>query len=498
MTIDYDVVIIGGSLAGRNAALAATNLHATVALVEPKVNLGFIYHYALGEIGKLAQRVDAAANFGIHSYGDTAQDYLNGRIPTTLFSEKCQTSVEWQEAMLYAGGVVSNLQEQNSLAILAAKGVDVIIGSGEFVLSPHLAFAVNKRQLRARTYLLASGSRPAIPEIEGLQSTGFFTLSNIWQALSEFPTLPKNWVIIGGVPQSIEIAQTLVRLGCSVTLVVKHAYILPNLDPEITQLLQGQLEVDGVRLLTQTTVTQVRLIDNQKWVQAGDKAIETDEILVAIAQQPNIESLNLAAVGVKWHQHRLLVNDKLQTTNRRIYACGDVIGGYEFVNIANYEAKIALNNALFFPVNKVNYQCVPWGLISYPMLAQVGLTEKQAKRQYIQDEVLVLRQYFKTVTAAQISEETTGICKLIVHRNGEILGASLLGAEAGELINLIALAISEKIKINQLANLSFVYPGYSEIIEQTAREWERQKLNSNIALQDFLEGFFHFRRNWNL
>jgi pyruvate/2-oxoglutarate dehydrogenase complex dihydrolipoamide dehydrogenase (E3) component len=132
------------------------------------------------------------------------------------------------------------------------------------------------------------------------------------------------------------------------------------------------------------------------------------------------------------------------------------------------------------------------------MLAQVGLTENQAKRRYIPDEVLVLRQYFKTVTAAQISEETTGICKLIVLRNGEILGASLLGAEAGELINMIALAISQKIKINQLANLSVVYPGFSEIIEQTAREWERQRLNSNVALQDFLEGFFDFRRNWNI
>jgi pyruvate/2-oxoglutarate dehydrogenase complex dihydrolipoamide dehydrogenase (E3) component len=500
MTIDYDVVIIGGSLAGRNAALAATHLHATVALVEPKVNYGLIYHHALGEIAKLAQRLNGAANFGIHSYSaDTAQDnYLKGRTPTTVFSEKSQISVEWQEAMLYARGVVSNLQEQNSLAILAAQGVDVILGSGEFVVSPHLAFAVNKRHLRARTYLLASGSRPAIPEIEGLENIGFFTLSNIWQALCESPILPKNWVIIGGVPQSIEVAQILARLGCSVTLVINHPYILPNLEPEITQLLQAQLEVDGVRLLTQTTVTQVRRIDNQKWIQAGDKAIETDEILVAIAQQPNIESLNLAAVGVKWHQHRLMVNDKLQTTNRRIYACGDVLGGYELANIANSEAKIALNNALFFPVNKVNYQCIPWGLFSSPMLAQVGLTEKQAKRRYIQDEVLVLRQYFKTLTAAQISEETTGICKLIVLRNGEILGASLLGAEAGELINLIALAISQKIKINQLANLSVVYPGFSEIIEQTAREWERQRLNSNIALQDFLEGFFDFRRNWNI
>ncbi len=500
MTIDYDVVIIGGSLAGRYAALAATHLHATVALVEPKVNYGFIHHHALSEIGNLAQRLGDAAGFGIHLLSaDTASDtYLNRKV----FSEKSQISVEWQEAMLYAHSVVSNFQEQDSLAILAAQGIDVIIGNGEFVPAPHLAFAVNNRQLRARTYLLASGSRPAIPEIEGLQATGFFTLSDIWQTLytrdNPAPTLPKNWVIIGGVPQSIEVAQTLARLGCSVTLVVKHPYILPNLDPEITQLLQAQLEVDGVRLLTQTTVTQVRRIDDKKWIQAGDKAIETDEILVAIAQQPNIESLNLAAVGVKWHQHRLLVNDKLQTTNRRIYACGDVIGGYDFANIANYEAKIALKNALFFSVNKVNYQCIPWALFSHPMLAQVGLTEKQAKRRYSQDEVLVLRQYFKTVTAAQLRDETTGICKIIVLRNGEILGASLLGAEAGELVNLIALAISQKIKVNAIANLSFIYPSFSEILEQTAREWNQQRLNSNIALQDFLEGFFHFRRNWNV
>jgi pyruvate/2-oxoglutarate dehydrogenase complex dihydrolipoamide dehydrogenase (E3) component len=483
MTIDYDVVIIGGTLAAYYAALAATQLRATVALVEPQVDYGFTYHHALTEIGKLAQKLNDVAGFGIHATHTDA-------------SEKCHISIAWTEAMLSAQCLASNLKERHSPAILAAQGVDVIVGSGQFQSSPQLAFAVNNRLLRARTYLLASGSRPEIPEIEGLQATGYLTLANIWQSL-DGATLPKNWVIIGGIPQSIEIAQTLARFGCSVTLVVKHPYILPHLDPEIAILLQAQLEIEGVRVFTQKPVTQVRLIEDKKWIQAGDKAIETDEILVATGQQPNLESLNLATVGVKWHRRSLVVNDKLQTTNHRIYACGDVIGGYEFANIANYEAKIALNNALFFPRLRVNYRSIPWSIFSVPMLAQVGLTETQAKHQFSRDEVLVLRQYFKTVATAQLRDETTGMCKLIVLRNGEILGASILGAEAGELINLIALAMSQKIKVNHLANLSPVYPSFSEILQQTAREWSKQRLNNNVTLQEFLEGFFHFRRNWN-
>ena len=484
MTIDYDLVIIGGTLAGRYAALVATQLKATVALVESEVNYGFSQHQALSEIGKIVHSMNDVASLGIHpTRADTA--------------DKCQASVTWKAAHLYTQGIVSNIQEQNSLANLAALGVDVILGSGQFQSSPHLAFAVNQRLLRGRTYLLASGSVPTVPEIEGLPTIDYLTLSNIWRSLKQ-PTLPQNWVIIGGVPQSIEVAQTLARFGCNVTLAVKSASILPHADPEISHLLQAQLEVDGVRVLTEKPVTQVKLIDGQKWVQAGDKAIETDEILVATGQQPNIEFLNLAAVGVKWRQRRLVVNDKLQTTNHRIYACGDVIGGYDFSNVANYEARIAVKNALFFPRLAVNYRCIPWGLNSHPRLAEVGLTEAQAKRQFRPDQVLVLRQYYKSVTAAQLRDETTGICKLIMLRNGEILGSSILGAEAGELINLIALAMSQKIPVKQLANLAAVYPSFSEIIENTAREWGQQKLNSNSALQDFLEGFFHFRRNWNL
>lgn len=489
MTIDYDVVIIGGSLAGRYAALTATQLKAKVALVEPQVNHSLIIHQAIREVTNFAQKFRDLAGFGINAIHSET-------------SEKCQISVAWAEALLSAQGVVANVQEQISVANLAAQGVDVIVESGHFQASPRLAFAVNQRLLRGRTYLLASGSVSAIPNIEGLQATGYLTPVNIWHYLykqiSHTSKLPQNWVIIGGSPQSIEISQTLAKLSCNVTLVVKSPYLLPHLDPEIAQLLQAQLEVDGVRVITGKLVTQVMRIEDKKWIQAGEKAIEVDEILVAIAQQPNLESLNLAEVGVKWHQHRLLVNDKLQTTNRQIYACGDIIGGYDFPNVANYEVRIALNNALFFPRLQVDYRPIPWAILSSPTLAQVGLTENQAKRQYNKQEVLVVRHYYKSIAASQLRNEITGICKLVVRRNGEILGATIFGTQAEDLINLIALAISQNIHIKHLANLATVYPSFSEIIEQTAREFRQQRFNTNTAWQDWLEGLFYLRRNWNL
>jgi pyruvate/2-oxoglutarate dehydrogenase complex dihydrolipoamide dehydrogenase (E3) component len=266
VTIDYDVVVIGGSLAGRYAALTASQLRAKVALVEPTTkgaltNLNapyeFICHHALNYISNLAKKLGDATLFGLHtSCADN--------------SEKCQISAHAPQAMLYAHGVVSNLQEQHSPAVLAAQGVDVILGNGQFESSPHLSFTVDQRTLRARSYLLATGSRPAIPEIEGLQRTGFLTIPQIWQFLSS-STPPLQWVIIGGVPQSIELAQTLARFGYDVTLVVKHANILPDVDSEIAQMLCSQLEAEGVRVFTKTPVTQVRQIEDKKWLQVGDR-----------------------------------------------------------------------------------------------------------------------------------------------------------------------------------------------------------------------------------
>lgn len=506
MKIDYDIVIIGGSITGYQAALTATQLQAKVALVQPQVHYELNYHYPLSELSKISQQCVDMATLGIitESKNIKSDFHLNKPISNTGVSEKSQISIlqptcsySYQQAMLYHQSIAAHINQINSLANLSAQGVDVIIGNGKFQTSPKLSFAINDRILSARTYLLACGSHPKIPDIEGLNTIGYLTLANIWQYL-ETPNPPKNWVIIGGLPQSIEIAQTLANWGCNINLILNHSSVFSYLEPEIRQLLIAQLEADGVRIFNQTRVTQIRKIEDKKWVQAGDQAIETDEILIATGQQPNIENLNLAAAGVKWHPRRLVVNKKLQTTNHRIYACGDILGGYDIANIANYEAKIAVKNALFFPRLEVNYRCIPWIISSQPMVAQIGLTELQAKRRYGKNKVLVFKNYFKTLTAAQIKNEITGICKLIVLENGQILGCSIFGAEAEELINLVALAMSKNLKIENLENLAVVYPSFSEILQQTAREWNKQKLNKNHILQEFLQSFLHFRRDWNL
>ncbi|MEL7242711.1 MAG: NAD(P)/FAD-dependent oxidoreductase [Cyanobacteria bacterium J06573_2] len=477
MSVDYDIVIIGGSLAGRDAALKAVRQRAKVALVEPLFRHDLVELQAIGEICKVVGKFNNLAEFGFFNQAD---------------EEQFQICLE--KTLLWGSAVATNVNENLSPAFLAGQGVDVILGSGSFQAEPDLSFVVNNRKLLARNFLLATGSVPVIPDIEGLQKTGFLTLSDIYQVLGSSAP-PKSWVILGGTPQSVEIAQSLARLGLMVTFIVNSPHVISSpVDPEIFQLLQAQLEVEGVRVFTQAVVTQVRLIEDKKWLQVRDIAIETDEILVAVAERPFIESLNLAAVGVKYNSRGLSVNKKLQTTNHRIYACGDVIGGYNLPNIANYEAKIAVKNALFFSKNKINYQFIPWGISTQPTFAQVGLTERQARNRYDKNDILVLRQYFKNLASAQLTDETTGICKIIVRRNGEILGASLLGAESQELINIIALAISERIKINKLANLSPVYSSFSEIIEQTAWEWNKQKFE-NTRLQDFWDSVFYFLRN---
>ncbi len=435
MSVDYDLVIVGGSAAGRYAALTAVQQLARVALVERESGL---------------------------------DDY-------TIHSPSRELSPD----------VFANIAEQSNPAVLTAQGVDFIVGSGQFQALPQLAFTVEDRQLRAPKYLIASGSLPAIPEIPGLQAAGYWTLAN-WQ---RSPSSPANWVILGGIPQSVQIAQTLARLGNKVTFIVAQAQILPGFDTGITQLLQAQLEADGVRVFTQTTVTQVQQIQGKKWVHAG-MAIEAEEILVATGLQPNLD-LNLAAVGVRY-SNRLLVNKKLQTTNHRIYACGDVIGGYDFPNLADYEARIALNNALFSQ-SQVNYKSVPLCVFTEPPLAQVGWTEAQAKRHYPPEDVVVLQQYFKTLAAAQLGDAMTGICKLVVLSNGEIIGGCIFGAVAGELINLIALAIAEKISVKALANLAPIYPSFSEILSQTAQQWE-EKLSTNHTFHDSRASYFHRRR----
>ena len=428
---DYDLVIIGGSLAGRYAAIKAVQ-NKKVALIEPDETTLFnlLFPYALSQLRQVKQQFFIPPNY--------------------------QISLSWAEARQWIKNVIANIEGKHSLTVLAALGVDVIVGNAEFS-SQELLIKVNSRILSAHSYLIATGTIPKA----GLETHNYFTPANIGQQL-DVTKAGKNLVVIGGNPDSITWTQVLNRLGFNVTLIVKSSQILSSLDADTSYLVQAILEADGVRVLTDTSVSQVKEIEGKKWIQAGNEAIETDEILTCVGYEPNIKNLQLETVNVKWHRRGINVNSWLQTTNPQIYACGDVIGGYSGANISNYEARIAVNNALSLPKLKVNYQSIPWGTYTNPQIVQVGFTENQATQIY-EKYVVVLPHYFKDVAAAQLKEETTGIFKIVMRRNGEILGATIISSQAGELINIMALAIAQKLKIEAISHLFPLYPSFAEI-----------------------------------
>jgi len=485
--LDYDVVIIGGTITGIYAAITATKLQGRVALIEPPateintVNFpifgntqGFHHNKIISQIANYVEQISHKQQFGIYQGNDNSDEI----------------SLNFQEAKKYADYVVYNQLAKYEPAVLATLGIDVILGEGKFVDRPQLAFVVKGRHLRSRKYLLATPSQPIIPAIPGLTSTGFITPQKI-QQLSK---LPETLAVIGGDPSGIEIAQSFSRLGTKVTIVVKNYHILGKEDSEAAFLVQAQLEAEGIRILTQTEVSQVRKIDNKKWILVGNEAIEIDEIFLAAGNKPNLENLNLEAVGVKFNSHKLLLNQKLQTSNYRIYGCGDLIGGYSFPHIANYEATIAIKNIIYLPIFSVNYSGIPWAIFSEPQLARVGLTEQQARQRY-GENVLVFRENFKNIDRAQILSQTTGFCKIVGHRNGKILGVSIVGNQASEIIHIMALAIRQGIKIEAIAELPHIWPTISEINAQTATAWLRQKQKQNQILKDWLENLFHWRRS---
>ncbi|MBE9187383.1 NAD(P)/FAD-dependent oxidoreductase [Microcoleus sp. LEGE 07076] len=489
--LEYDLVIIGGTAAGRYAALTATNFPARVALVEPltkspdlptggkvSIDQGLRYSQTLSEAARFTRQI-GHQQFGVRP------DVADSSAPIKL---------RFDGVFNWAEGVVSNLEEIDDLGVLAARGVDIIFGSGEFVAKPQLAFVAGDRSLRSRCYLLACPTLPTIPNIEGLLSAGFFTSETVAQ-LAKLPQLPHSLVVVGADPSGVEVAQTFARLGVAVTLVVKSSRILAKEDREAAGLVQAAMEAVGVRILTATEVTQARVIDGKKWIQAGRAAIEAEEIFLAAGRGHNFASLNLEAAGIKFNNQRLILNEKLQTTNSRIYAIGDVAGGYPFPHIANCEAAVAVKNALFLPLFQIDYRGVPWAIFSDPQLARVGLTEAQARRRF-GDDLIVCREYFKNIERAQMCGETTGFCKIVGRRNGEILGASIVGPQAVELIHAIALAVRHGMKVEAIAELPYIWSSFSAISGQTAASWQLQRLGSNTFMQNLWENLFHWRRYW--
>ena len=446
MSLEYDLVIIGASPEGISAAQQSIKYKKRVALVEQSLNnptqnfSGSIF----GQITTFSRHYNTLKSWG----------YFTDALPTNLFLEKTQDLIQ----------TISKTDfRADQLAVLAAAGVDVILGSGSFFASPQLRFAIDDRNLRSRSYLLATGEIRSISPIPGLEQAGYVTPSTFGQY--QFDQSIKTWVILGANPNAIALAQYLSSFNQTVILLTKNDHIFPQEDREIAHLLQAQLETMGIQVITQAKIQAVNIIDLKKEIILEKQVIKSDEILLNLQVSPQTNSLNLNEIKVKFNHARIFTNSQLQTDNPQVYACGNLLGGYKISEIAEYEAGVAVNNALFSQKINLDYSLIPYSFPIYPTFARIGLTEIQA-RQKSENNIQIRRAYLKSQNQAHLLDQTVGICKLIINSKQEILGVHILGNDTAELMALFTLAIQQNIKLDQFIKINSPSPIFREILEQ--------------------------------
>jgi len=465
VSVDYDLIVWGGSPAGTYGAVMAAQLRARVALIlPPETSHSYPFQDCLTLPVPLRQ----------------GQDGLNPiREDRTSYGRLCQ----WVQAG------VETLALIDSPAALEQLGIDLIQEPGEFEEKQgQIAIALSDRRLLSSAYLLSPETQPRV-EIDGLASTGYLTP----KTLASLESVPSSLAIIGSDPRGIEWAQLFQELGSQVTLITEDERILPQEEPEASDLIRGQLEALGVEVLPATQVTQGRSIEGQTWLQVENRAIAVDRVLLVTPPALPFPAPTLELLGVDWTNQHLRVNNKLQTTNPKIYACGNILGGYSLPHLSLYEAKIATKNALLLPFFTLNYQQLPYTIYSRPTLARVGLTEVGARSRY-GDKVQVIQEDLKTNPAAVLSGEITGFIKVIVQPDGTILGATVLGTRAEELIQPLSLAIRHRIKLQTLQESPGVFGSVSQLLTRVGDRWQLQQFHQSSWSQTLLKWWLSWKR----
>jgi pyruvate/2-oxoglutarate dehydrogenase complex dihydrolipoamide dehydrogenase (E3) component len=354
--------------------------------------------------------------------------------------------------------VIDTIQEHDDPERFRRYGVEVLFGEARFVNPQEVE--VKGRRYRARRFVVATGSRPAVPPLEGLAAAGYLTNETVFRQTQ----LPPRLAVLGGGPVGIELAQALHRLGSRVSVVEMAPEILPREEPAVASELRGLLTDEGLDVRVGTTVERVEVNGGGKCLhlrRGEDRApLEVDEILVAAGRRANVESLGLEAAGVDYDSGGIRVDARMRTSRKHIFACGDVSGPYPFTHMAEYQAGIVLSNAVFRFPKKADYAVVPWVTYSDPELARVGLNAGEARERGLDVEVLEFP--FRDVDRALAEVEPHGRMQLVVRR-GRILGATILGAHAGELIHEIVLAMQAKVKIGHISAAIHAYPTLAQI-----------------------------------
>jgi pyruvate/2-oxoglutarate dehydrogenase complex dihydrolipoamide dehydrogenase (E3) component len=443
-----DICIMGAGSGGLSVAAGAVQMGASVVLIEKHrmggdcLNTGCVPSKALLAAAHAAEEVRGSARFGV-----------NGHEPT----------IDFAKVHAHVHGVIAAIAPHDSVERFEGLGVTVIRGTAHFT-GPEEVEAAGQR-IRARRFVVATGSTAAVPPLPGLDEVPFLTNETIFDLTER----PGHLLVLGGGPIGVEMAQAFRRLGAAVTL-VERGGILPKDEPEAVAILRARLRHEGVALHEGAEVRAARRagagVELDLRGADGPVVLGGTHLLVAAGRRPNIERLGLEEAGIETTPRGIVVDARLRSTNRRVFAIGDVAGGPQFTHIAGYHAGIVIRNALFGLPAKVDYAALPWVTYADPELAQVGLTETEARK--AGHDVSILLHPLSSNDRAQAERETDGLAKVVLGRGGRILGAAIVAPRAGEMIGMWGLAIQKRLKIGAIAAMLAPYPTMSEISKRAA------------------------------
>ena len=459
----YNLVVIGAGTAGLVTAAGAAGLGAKVALVERHLmggdclNVGCVPSKAIIRSARVVADLQDAGRFGVS---------ING-----------SPQIDFPAAMERVRRIRAGISGHDSAKRFSELGVDVFLGQASFLDSDTVEVAGKK--LRFKKAVLASGARATPLPIEGLEEAGYLNNETVFN-LTE---LPKRLLVIGAGPIGCELAQTFRLLGSNVSLLQDKEHILVKEDPDAAEIVEKTLKKQGVGLVCCAETTRVEKSGSEKIVhykQKGKNFSKTvDEILVAVGRAPNIEGLELERLGVKYNKYGVEVDDRLQTSNPKIYAAGDICMRWKFTHAADAAARIVIQNSLFFGRKKLSALTMPWCTYTHPEIAHVGLNESMAKKEGI--EVSTFTQPLSGVDRAITDGEKDGFVKIHVKKGSDqILGATIVATHAGDMISEVTLAMTAKVGLGKLANVIHPYPTQAEAIKRVADSYNRTRLTPAV------------------
>lgn len=450
--IHADICVIGAGSGGLSVAAGAVQMGAKVVLIEKGkmggdcLNTGCVPSKALLAAGHAAENARSASRFGV-STGPVEIDF--GR------------------AIDHVHSVISGIAPHDSVERFEELGCTVIQAEARFTGPAEVV--AGETTIKAKRFVIATGSRAAVPPIPGLESVCYLTNETIF----ENRVRPDHLIIIGGGPIGLEMAQAHHQLGAKVT-VIEMGTILPKDDPDLVAVVRDRIKADGISLYEHAKTKEVLEVNDQIRAVIEHEGIEItlegSHLLLAAGRKPNVENLGLKDAGIDRSEQGISVDARLRTSNHKVFAIGDVTGGLQFTHMAGYDAGIVIRNALFRLPAKVDHSAVPWVTYTNPELAQVGLTEMAARKKF-GDDIRVVTWDYAENDRARAEADTTGFIKVTTTRKGRILGAAIVGRQAGELIGVWSLAISKKMKIGAIAGMIAPYPTLGEISKRVAGAW---------------------------